>query len=69
MDEEECKSETDLEIEKVDPLEPLSRLGARYKISLKAAEIDVDKLCDAFNDMMLYATQFLPFSTQDYCAV
>ena len=69
MDEEECESETDLEIEKVDPLEPLSRLGARYKIPLKAAGIDVHKLCDAFNDMMLYATQFLPLSTQDYRAV
>ena len=63
---EECESETDLEIEKVDPLEPISRLGARFKIPLQAAGVDVDKLRD---DMLLYATQFLTPSTQDYRAV
>ena len=69
LDEEECESETDLEIEKVDPLEPISRLGARFKIPLQAAGVDVDKLHDEFYDMLLYATQFLTLSTQDYRAV
>ena len=39
LDEEECESETDVEIEKVDPLEPIERLGARFKIPLQAAEL------------------------------
>ena len=65
----ECESETDLEIEKVDPLEPISRLGARFKIPLQATGVDVDKLRDEFYDTLLYATWFLTLSMQDYRAV
>ena len=36
-----------LEIEKVDPLEPIERLGARFKIP-QAVGVDVDKLRDEF---------------------
>ena len=69
LDEEDCESETDLETEKVDPLEPIARLGVRFKIPLQAAGVDVDKLCEEFYDMLLYATQFLTLSTQEYRAV
>ena len=48
LDEEECESEADLEIDEVDPLEPIKRLGARFKIPLQAAGVNVDKLHDEF---------------------
>ena len=51
LDEEDCESETDLETEKVDPLEPIARLGVRFKIPLQAAGVDVDKLREEFYDM------------------
>ena len=69
LDEEDCESETDLETEKVDPLEPIGRLGVRFKIPLQAAGVDFDKLREEFYDILLYATQFVTLSTQDYHAV
>ena len=54
MGEEECESETDLEIENVDPLE-LKDLKSHYKLLYV---VDVDKLCDVCNDILLYATSF-----------
>ena len=54
---------------RVDPLEPIERLDARFKIPLQAAGVNLDKLRDEFYDMLLYATQFLTLSTLDYHAV
>ena len=41
VNKEECESETDLKIEKVDPLETILRLGTTFKIQLQAAGVDV----------------------------
>ena len=53
----------------MDPLEPIQRLGVRFKVPLESAGVDINKLRDEFYDMMLYATQFISLATLDYRAV
>ena len=55
--------------EKMDPLKPIERLGVQFTILLKSAGVDINKLRDEFNDMMLYATQFISLATLDYRVV
>ena len=68
LDEEDCENDNE-DAEKVDPLEPMERLGVQFKIPLESAGVDISKLRDEFYDMMLYATQFISLSTLDYRAV
>ena len=68
LDKEDCESDNE-DAEKADPLEPMERLGVRFKIPLESAGVDISKLRDEFYDMMLYATQFISLSTLDYRAV
>ena len=68
LDEEDCESDID-DAEKMDPLEPIERLGVQFKIPLESAGVDISKLRDEFHDMMLYATQFISLATLDYRAV
>ena len=53
----------------MDPLEPIQRLGVRFKVPLESAGVDINKLRDEFYDMMLYATQFISLATLDYRTV
>ena len=69
LDEDNCESEVEDEAGKADPLEPILRLGERFKFPLSSAGVDVSKLREEFYDMQLYATQFISLSTLDYCAV
>ena len=68
LNEEDCESDNE-DTEKMDPLEPIQRLGVRFKIPLESAGVDINKLRDEFYDMMLYATQFISLATLDYRAV
>lgn len=65
LDEEDCESDNE-DIEKVDPSEPMERLGERFQIPLESAIVDINKLRDDFYNMMLYATQFNSLATLDY---
>ena len=68
LDEEDCESDNE-DTEKMDPLEPIQRLGVRFKVPLESAGVDINKLRDKFYDMMLYTTQFISLATLDYRAV
>ena len=51
------------------PVQHLVRLGDRFRIPLENAGVDVEKLPEEFNDMILHATQFYSLSTMGYQAV
>ena len=50
-------------------MEPIQRLGERFRIPLENARVEVEKQSDEFNEMVLYATQFYSVSTTGYRAV
>ena len=49
--------------------EPIQRLGERFRIPLENVGVEVEKLSDEFNEMVLHATQFYSLSTMGYRAV
>ena len=65
LDEEDCESDNE-DTEKVDPLEPMERLGVQFKTLLQSAGVDINKLRDEFFDTMLYAAQFISLAILDY---
>ena len=61
--------ESDPEVERVDPMEAITRLGVRFKIPLESAGVDVDRLQEEFHEMITYAAQFIRLSTMGYQSV
>ena len=61
--------ESDPEVEHVDPMEAITRLGVRFKSPLESAGVDVDRLQEEFHEMITYAAQFIRLSTMGYQSV
>ena len=51
------------------PMEPIVRLGKRFQIPLESEGVDIERLPEEFQEMVLHATQFISLSTMGYRGV
>ena len=67
VDEENASDNKDTE--SPSPMEPIIRLGERFRTPLESAGVDVERLPEEFHEMVLHVTQFISLSTMGYKAV
>ena len=51
------------------PMEPIVRLKKRFQISLESEGVDIERLPDGFQEMVLHAAHFISLSTMGYRGV